>query len=230
MRVLRALNVDVAVSESIPEGRAALSQGMIATAKKCAERAVSRLQRYLDDGRDIVIVEPSSLAMFRRDCRHLLGDAGQFERFRTRTFDPVEYVARLLQQSGRHAKDFFDVVRSPVGAKLFFHAHCQQKTIGCVEPTTTLLRVIGFDIVTSTVECCGMAGSFGYKKDFYELSMAVAEDLFAQVRAADADGDGDGDGERVLVASGTSCREQLQAGLKRQVLHPAEVLAAVMRV
>ena len=223
MRVLRALNVDVAVSESIPEGRAALSQGMIATAKKCAERAVSRLQRYLDDGRDIVIVEPSSLAMFRRDCRHLLDDAGQFERFRMRTFDTVEYVARLLQQSGRHAKDFFDVVRSPVGAKLFFHAHCQQKTIGCVEPTTTLLRVIGFDIVTSSVECCGMAGSFGYKKDFYELSMAVGADLFQQVAEAEKGG-----GPLALLASGTSCTEQLHAGTHRIVMHPIELLAAIL--
>jgi Fe-S oxidoreductase len=223
LRVLRALNVDVAVSESIPEGRAALSQGMIATAKKCAERAVSRLQRYLDDGRDIVIVEPSSLAMFRRDCRHLLDDAGQFERFRTRTFDPVEYVARLLRQSGRHARDFFDAARSPVGAKLFFHAHCQQKTVGCVEPTLTLLRAIGFDIVTSTVECCGMAGSFGYKKDFYELSMAVGVDLFQQVAEAEKGG-----GPLALLASGTSCTEQLHAGTHRIVMHPIELLAAIL--
>jgi len=84
-----------------------------------------------------------------------------------------------------------------------------------------VLRAAGFDVVTSSVECCGMAGSFGYKRDYYELSMAVGEDLFAQVRAAEQ-----GSGQRTLVASGTSCHEQLWAGLQREVFHPAELLAS----
>jgi Fe-S oxidoreductase len=67
-----------------------------------------------------------------------------------------------------------------------------------------------------------MAGSFGYKKEFYELSMAVGEDLFQQVRAAEADG------QRVLVATGTSCQEQLHHGLGRAVLHPMELLAGIL--
>ncbi len=224
LRVLQALNVDVIVSGSIPDGRAALSQGMIATAKRHAHRAATVLRRFLEEGREILVVEPSSLAMFRRDYRHLLDDQERFEGLRMHTFEPVEYIARLLQRSGRDPKDFFDVARSPVGTKLFFHAHCQQKTIGCAEPTITLLRAIGFDVATSSVECCGMAGSFGYKKDFYELSMAVGADLFQQVAEAEKDG-----GPRALVASGTSCTEQLHAGLHRIVMHPIEVLAAILK-
>lgn len=224
LKVLRALNVDVVVSESAPEGRAALSQGMIATAKKFANDAVSSLQEFLDEGRDVLVLEPSSLAMFRRDCRHLLDDEKQFERVRAKTFEPVEYVARLLRQSGRNPKDVFEISRSPAGKKLFFHAHCQQKTIGCAEPTLELLREIGFDVAASTVECCGMAGSFGYKKDFYELSMAVGADLMQQVAEAEKDG-----GPRTLVASGLSCTEQLHAGLHRRVMHPAELLAAILK-
>jgi Fe-S oxidoreductase len=69
-----------------------------------------------------------------------------------------------------------------------------------------------------------MAGSFGYKKEFYELSMAVGADLFAQVKAAEDSA------PRVLVASGTSCTEQLHAGLGRSVLHPIELLAAILKV
>ena len=64
-----------------------------------------------------------------------------------------------------------------------------------------------------------MAGSFGYKHDYYELSMAVGADLFAQAQAAEADG-----GTRILVASGISCHEQLSAGMGRIVFHPSEVL------
>jgi Fe-S oxidoreductase len=68
-----------------------------------------------------------------------------------------------------------------------------------------------------------MAGSFGYKRDYYDLSMAVGADLFAQVRQAEQDGT-----PRVLVASGTSCHEQLIAGMRRIVLHPTEVLSSTL--
>jgi iron-sulfur cluster protein len=224
LRVLRALGVDVVVSESVPEGRAALSQGMIATAKSHARRATQELDRYVDAGRDVVIVEPSSLAMFRRDLRHLLDSNERFERFRERAFDPVEYVIRVLERSQCKAKEVFDISLSPVGEKLFFHGHCQQKTIGAAEPTVALLREVGFDVLTTNVECCGMAGSFGYKADFYDLSMAVATDLFAQIIQQEKNG-----GQRALIASGTSCTEQLHGGFARPVLHPIEILAAILK-
>jgi iron-sulfur cluster protein len=224
IRLLRALDVDIRVSEAIPEGRAGLSQGMIATAKKQAIRAAAAVEAYIAEGRDILVLEPSALAMFRRDFSHLLEDKEQFERIRARTFEPAEFVSKLLGKSSRKAKDIFDVSRSPVGRRIFFHAHCQQRTIGCAAPTEALLREIGFDVATSSVECCGMAGSFGYKKDFYDVSMAVAADIFEQVTAAEKDG-----GQRALIASGTSCTEQLRGGLNRTVMHPVELLLAVLK-
>src|SRR5580692_2596025 len=225
LHLLRRLGVDIAVTESIPEGRAALSQGLIATAKGYARTAASLLDKFVVEGRDVIVLEPSSLAMLRRDARHLLESAEQFERLRAHAFEPIEYVARLLKQSGRDPADVFDVLLSPVGTRLFYHAHCQQKTIGAAAATETMLRELGFDVVTSAVECCGMAGSFGYKKDFYDLSMAVGEDLFAQVRAAEA-----GQEPRALIASGTSCTEQLHAAFERNVWHPVELLASILRV
>ena len=225
LRVLRAAGVDVMVTDSLPDGRAALSQGLLATAKEFMQRAAGLLDAQIQQGRDIVVVEPSSLAMFRRDARHLLDDSQQFDRLRSRTFEPVEYVARILRQFERQPRMVFDASRSPVGTRLFYHSHCQQKTIGAAAATEELLRAIGFDVVSSTVECCGMAGSFGYKKDFYELSAAVGEDLFDQVRRAEEES-----APRALVASGTSCTEQLRAGFDhREVLHPIELLAAILR-
>jgi iron-sulfur cluster protein len=224
VQLLRALGADVVVSESVPEGRAALSQGMITTAKGHAKRATAELDRYINEGRDIVVVEPSSLAMFRRDIRHLLDSKDRFERFRTRAFDPIEYVIKVLERTGRKAADVFAASQSPVGKKIFFHAHCQQKTIGAAAPTEKLLREVGFDVLTSNVECCGMAGSFGYKADFYDLSMAVGADLFNQIIQQERAG-----GKRALIASGTSCTEQLQAGFDREVMHPIELLAAILK-
>jgi iron-sulfur cluster protein len=224
IELLRALGVDIVVSESVPEGRAALSQGMITTAKGHAKRAAIELDRYVSEGRDIVVVEPSSLAMFRRDMQHLFESKERFERFRSRAFDPVEYVIKVLEKTSRKPTDIFDAARSPVGPKIFFHAHCQQKTIGAAAPTEKLLREVGFDVLTSNVECCGMAGSFGYKADYYDLSMAVGADLFTQITQQERSG-----GKRALIASGTSCTEQLHAGFDRAVMHPIELLAAILK-
>src|SRR5205823_11161598 len=124
-----------------------------------------------------------------------------------RCFDSAEYLWAMAQRQDLDVARTFAAERSPYGRRVFFHAHCQQRTIGAAAPAEALLRAAGFDVVTSSVECCGMAGSFGYKTDFYDLSMAVGEDLFSQLRAVEAEG-----GRRTLVATGTSCQEQLHAG------------------
>jgi len=184
---------------------------------------MAELDRYITEGRDIVVVEPSSLAMFRRDMKQLIDSKDRFERFRSRAFDPVEYIIKLLEKTGRKPADVFDASRSPVGTNLYFHAHCQQKTIGADAPTVKLLGEIGFDVLTTQVECCGMAGSFGYKKDYYDLSMAVGADLFNQIVRQERS-----TGARALIASGASCTEQLRAGFDRQVMHPIELLASIL--
>ena len=221
LRVLRRLGVDTVVSATRADGRAALSQGLIATAALQSAGVLDLLQPFLADGREVIVVEPSVLAMFRQDYRHLISAEmlPLFEELRSHSFDTMEYLWSLLGQHKIEAAALFPAERHPLGRRVFYHSHCQQKTIGAASATEALLRAAGFDVATSQVECCGMAGSFGYKTEFYELSMAVGEDLFRQVR------DAENDGPRVLLATGTSCREQLQEGLQRPVLHPMELLA-----
>lgn len=216
--ILDRLGVDVAVSPALADGRAALSQGLIATATKQAQNTAQALRQYLAHGREIVVVEPSVLAMFRLDNRHLLDDSEAMAALRDHSYDALEFIARVLQLLGRSPAEVFPAPKPRVGSRLFYHSHCQQRTIGAAAPTVDLLTSCGFDVTTSSVECCGMAGSFGYKKDYYDLSMAVGEDLAQQVRASEQDG------PRVLIASGTSCQEQLHALLGRPVLHPAQLL------
>jgi Fe-S oxidoreductase len=227
LKVLRRLGLDITVSETSPDGRAPLSQGMLATSAAQARGTAAMLKSYLEEGRDILVVEPSVLSMFRLEYKHLLDRPQERDIvhwLRARTFDPCEYLWQLLPACGLDAVRIFPAARDPHSNRIFFHGHCQQRTIGAAAPTEALLRAAGFDVVTSQVECCGMAGSFGYKKEFYELSMAVADDLFAQVRRAEAEG-----GPRTLVASGTSCVEQLRAGFARPVLHPMELLATIVQ-
>jgi len=223
IEVFREVGIEVVLTDVSADGRASLSQGLIQTAKKQAEKTSRILLKHIREGREIVVIEPSVLAMFRLDNRHFL-ERNSFEEIRAHSFEAVEYLWRVLQERQLDPQEFFSASRHPLGTRLFYHSHCQQKTIGAAEPTESLLRAAGFDVVTSRVECCGMAGSFGYKKEFYDLSMAVGEDLFNQVRGAELDG-----GLRTLVATGISCQEQIHAGLQRKVFHPMEVLAKITR-
>jgi iron-sulfur cluster protein len=224
LEVFQKVGIDVVVSDASPDGRAALSQGLIATAAQQARRTTELLRKYMNDDREVVVIEPSVLAMFRLDYRRLLADdEGQllFQRLREHSFDAVEFLWAFLQGTGQDVAKLFPASRHRLGTRLFYHSHCQQKTVGSTPATEALLRAAGFDVVTSRVECCGMAGSFGYKKEYYDLCMAVGADLFQQVA------DSESDGPRVLVATGTSCHEQLASGLKRGVFYPTELLSSI---
>lgn len=225
--VLKFLGVDVAVSGSWPDGRAALSQGLISTAAAQARSTASRLRPYLESGRDIVVIEPSVLGMFRMEYGRLLADSQQrdlISRLQACSFDAAEFIWNCLQKNGYEAHQLFPAASSPRGTHIFLHSHCQLKTLGAEVATESLLLAAGFNVTKSRVECCGMAGSFGYKSEFYELSMAVGEDLFQQVLAAETPGQ-----KRILVATGVSCQEQLNAGLGREVLHPVQLLAEILQ-
>jgi len=162
VRVLRAIGVDVVLTPSIPDGRAALSQGMIDTAGQQARALAKMLRPYLDGGRKIAVVEPSVLAMLRLDCKHLLDDHDLITAL-ANSFEPLEIVWDIALQQGINLAQIFPARKSHLGTKLFYHSHCQQRTCNAASQTIEVLRASGFDVATSCVECCGMAGSFGYK-------------------------------------------------------------------
>ena len=224
IRVLRKCGYEVELTPSLPDGRAALSQGMIDTARAQADAMLEMLRPYIKAGRKLVLVEPSVLAMFRFDLRHFVQDQAEFDTLRNISFEPLQLVWKVSHDFGLDLRAAFPAKSWPHGTNLFYHSHCQQRTCNAASETIDVLRACGFDVVTSSVECCGMAGSFGYKADYYDLSMAVGEDLFSQVRKAEAES-----GPRALVASGVSCHEQLWAGLKRPVYHPIEILDSIAR-
>jgi iron-sulfur cluster protein len=222
VRVLRRCGYDVVLSPSLPDGRAALSQGMIDTAREQARACVAMLRPYLDAGRKLVVLEPSVLAMFRLDLRRLLDDQAYLQTLAQESFEPLQLVWQA-RNKGFDLRSTFPAELWAHGVRLFYHAHCQQRTCNATAETLDVLRECGFDVATSSVECCGMAGSFGYKHEYFELSMAVGEDLFAQVRQAD----GPEGTPRTLVAGGVSCHEQLHQGTGRQVFHPLEILDGI---
>ncbi len=227
IRTLEALGAHVELAAPTESGRAPLSQGMIATATDHAEAVAADLDPYLDADFDIVVIEPSDLAMFRGEYEKLLDDPTA-DRLAEHSYDVMEYVYGLLSNGASPAS-----LAGP-DMPVDYHSHCQQRTIGVAAYTEAVLDDLGFDVRTSDIECCGMAGSFGYKSQYYELSMDVGDDLREDFISADDgidesvwadDVNGAGDGQRRLVASGTSCTEQMTDLFGSEVSHPIELIA-----
>ncbi|WP_440769284.1 LUD domain-containing protein [Natronorubrum sp. DTA28] len=219
VRTLETLGIPVSVPDLPESGRAPLSQGMVATADRQASRLYGAVAEDLDAGRDIVVVEPSDLAAFQREYERLLPERS-FERLRDNSYEICEYVYGLVENGadaellspGSDARD--DHADDDRGEPIAYHSHCQQRTLGLEAPTTALLERCGYAPQTSSVECCGMAGSFGYKQEYYEVSMNVGDRLAREFEVAET-----------VVASGTSCGDQLETLLERSVPHPIEILA-----
>nr|WP_228434635.1 LUD domain-containing protein [Natrarchaeobaculum aegyptiacum] len=209
VRTLEALGVPVQVPNLPESGRAPLSQGMIATADRQASRLYAAVAEDLDAGRDLVVIEPSDLAAFQREYERLLPERS-FETLSENSYDLCAYVFGLLE----HGADP-SVLRNGSGEEpITYHSHCQQRTLGLEAQTVALLERCGYAPRTTEAECCGMAGSFGYKREYYEVSVDVGQRLTSEIDADDP-----------VVATGTSCGDQLESLLERPVPHPLEVLA-----
>ena len=220
VRVLEALGVDVTVPNVPSSGRAPLSQGMIDTAASHARGVHAALAPETAAGRDVVVIEPSDLAMFRGEYERLLpGDA--HETVADNSYELLEYIFGLLENGANgdalRGPDHRDATAEGISEEIAYHSHCQQRTLGLEEHTVAVLERAGYDVVTSDVECCGMAGSFGYKSEYYDLSMAVGDVLREQFTESETE-------DRTVVASGTSCLDQLDSLLERPSRHPIQVL------
>ncbi|WP_049926442.1 LUD domain-containing protein [Halopiger goleimassiliensis] len=209
VRTLEALGVPVRVPDLPESGRAPLSQGMVATADERASQLYAAVAEDVDAGRDLVVVEPSDLAAFQREYERLLPERS-FERLTEHSYEICEYVYGLLENGADPAPLQTGTGETPVT----YHSHCQQRTLGLEAPTTALLERCGYAPQTTSAECCGMAGSFGYKREYYDVSVDVGERLADEV-----------EGTERIVASGTSCGDQLETLLERPVPHPIELLA-----
>ena len=195
-------------------GRPMLSKGLVEGARKLARQNVEALMPYARQGIPIVGTEPSCILTLRDEYRDLLPNQPDVERIASNSYMIDEFLGKL-QDEGK-----LDIGwRDDDGPHVLFHGHCHQKALIGMGPSMSILRAAGCEPAESGAGCCGMAGSFGYEIEHYDVSRKVgAERLFPKVEEQAR--------ETVIAVTGVSCREQIGHFTKRRPVHIAEVLAS----
>jgi FAD/FMN-containing dehydrogenase/Fe-S oxidoreductase len=191
-------------------GRAMISKGFLTEAQHLARKGVERLAAAAAAGVPILGLEPSCLLTLADEWPELV--PGPEARAVAEAAELAEaWVARQVRDNGLS----LDVPRRP--GKVLLHPHCHQRALVGADGSAEALRLTGTDVVVLDAGCCGMAGSFGYEKAHYDVSMAIANLELVPALKAEPDA--------TVVAPGTSCRHQIKDVTGRQALHPVELLA-----
>jgi len=220
IRFLNRLGIRIIIVKHPVSGRTYISKGLLVRAQKIARKNVELLSTLVSPERPLVGIEPSAILGFRDEFPDLVGKemSGRAKALAEHCMTIEEYLDRAFEQQLFDSSLF---TNEKVRIKL--HGHCQQKAIASTAPTRRVLSIpVNYNVEEIPSGCCGMAGSFGYEKEHYELSMKVGElVLFPAVREADK--------EAILVAPGTSCRQQIGDGTDRKAMHPVEVLYGALK-
>ena len=213
-RILAKAGQPPALAPNVCCGRALISQGLLERARNLAALNTTRLLPIAERGQPLVFFEPSCLSAIREDAPALL--RGEAQRQAKQVADASVLFEELLD---RHWPARLNLRSGPTTVLL--HGHCHQKAMGLLGPTKAVLgRIPGATVVDLNAGCCGMAGSFGYVRDHFDVSRAIGERrLLPAARARTSDS--------VLVAGGVSCRHQVEDFTGTRALHPAELLQSL---
>ncbi len=215
VRLLNRLGYEVVIPRHVDSGRAQISKGLLRDAQKLATRNVELLKDVVTSSAPLVGIEPSAILGFRDEvpdlvperlveaAKTLAGNALLIDEFIAREADAGRIRREAFTQEMRHIK---------------LHGHCHQKSLASLTPTVKALELpVDYKVQVIPSGCCGMAGSFGYEREHFAVSMKVGElVLLPAVRSTPAD--------TIIAAPGTSCRHQIKDGTGRIAQHPAEIL------
>ncbi|MBS4063387.1 MAG: FAD-binding protein [Chitinophagaceae bacterium] len=213
--LLEKLGYTVEIPQHLESARTWLSKGLIRKAKEIANQNIELLSKVISEETPLLGIEPSAILTFRDEYPDLATDdnlvAAQSLAKHAMMMD--EFLEKEMQKGNIKKEQFTNTAQL-----IQLHGHCQQKAVGSVNASVNILSFPeNYKVEVIPSGCCGMAGSFGYEAEHYELSMQIGEMvLFPAVRSKGAD---------VLVsAPGTSCRHQIKDGTGKQALHPVEIL------
>jgi len=212
VEVLEAVGYQVEVPErSLCCGRPLYDFGMLDTAKRLLRQILDTLRPQIAAGIPLVGLEPSCVAVFRDELRNLFPGDADARRLSQQSFLLSEFLEKQVQ----------NYQFPPLQRKAIVQGHCHHKAIMKMRDEQAVLAKLGLDVEVLDSGCCGMAGSFGFEKDHYDVSIKVGERvLLPAVRDAAED--------TLIIADGFSCREQIAQTTDRRALHLAQVIQMAM--
>lgn len=215
IKLLRKLKYDVTIIDHQESGRSFLSKGLLDQAKKIAIQNVDLFSDLVNETSPLVGIEPSAILSFRDEYPNLVNkkDKEKANELAKNTFTLEEFLSIELEKGNIRSEQF-----SNEDKLIKLHGHCHQKALSSMVSSKKILSAPkNYRVELIPSGCCGMAGSFGYEKEHYELSMQIGElVLFPTIRKLPS--------EVIIAAAGTSCRHQIKDGVSRKALHPAEIL------
>lgn len=215
IRLLARLGYEVAAINHVDSGRAHLSKGLLEPAQQLAKENVRIFKTWVNKDVPLVGLEPSAILTFRDEYPRLV-DKSEVEAAKNLgkyCFIIDEFIAQEIQKGNISASQFTKESKT-----IKLHGHCHQKALSSVDYSAWVCGLPeNYNVEVIPSGCCGMAGSFGYEEEHFEVSMKVGElVLFPAVRNAAP--------ETIIAAPGTSCRHQIKDGTHKQAKHPVEVL------
>ncbi len=219
--VLEALGFEVVLATRSCCGRAAISQGNLGEARRQARETLRLLEPVAEQGLSIVGIEPSCVSCVVEDHRKLVPDDGGLLLLEVAVREIMQFLEDHAERLDRALKA--NSAAEPTHRHLVVHGHCQQKTAGWFPSTEEVLaRLPGVAVTSTSAECCGMAGSFGYKPQGYDISRELGRRLVTEM--ADL-ANSAGNGATEQLACGTSCRAQIADFGDAKPRHPVQIVA-----
>ncbi len=220
VELLERLGYEVEIPEHVESGRSSMSKGLLRSAREIARKNVKLLGDVVTADVPLIGIEPSAILSFRDEYPELVGDDAKAaaRKLAENCLLLDEWFAREVE-AGHISPDAFDDGERTV----LVHGHCHQKSLGSMRSTMQMLRVPkNYEVSLIPSGCCGMAGSFGFEREHYDVSMKIGElVLLPTVRKASEN--------TIIAAAGTSCRHQIRDATTRRARHPAEILRDALR-
>jgi Fe-S oxidoreductase/FAD/FMN-containing dehydrogenase len=220
IKLLTKLGYQVEVPNHLESARTYISKGLMRNAQKIARKNVEMLTGLIRDDSPLLGIEPSAILGFRDEYPSLVEKEKrkEAEQLAKNCLMIDEFIGREIDK-GNISKELF----TSESRNIKLHGHCHQKALSSVAPTVKMLTLPeNYTVETIPSGCCGMAGSFGYEEEHYDISMKVGElVLFPAVRKASED--------TLIAAPGTSCRHQIKDGTGRSAKHPVEILFEALK-
>ena len=221
IKLLKALGYEVEMPKHAESGRAHMSKGLLDEAQQMAQENVAVFKDIVSEKTPLLGVEPSAILGFRDEYPKLVKEEDQVsaKALGENALMLEEFLFREIEKGNITADQFAERPQT-----ILLHGHCHQKALSRIEQSAWVLGLPkGHQVEIIPSGCCGMAGSFGYEAEHYELSMQVGEQvLFPAVRKAEK--------ATIIAAAGTSCRHQIKDGTQKQALHPIEIMYKSLKV